>query len=508
MTPRLLLLKIITLLHLESRIEGDTNRSVDLTNSLLETVKIPEADIGLVESERDIIGALYNICRKLSVAAPGDEPDRSDLLQEIRLHCGTETDLYDSFKEGVILDLSQDGLKKRTSFLRKELKEYQYREVTKKRIYDVANTLRFKENSVEDMDQYLRQFSTDLESSLTKSNKKDEAIIGTIDFSDKSTVENVAKNVQEEDNGVGRLKFHLQDLNDMLNGGQRRGEFLCSSALPHNNKTGFSLDCFAGVAMFNTPYLFNPAKKPLLLRISFEDDVELNFNHLFKHLWEQEYGEVATTKDKTPEQIAEYVMNKLTATGFEIIMLKVDPSMWTIFDLFAYVRDLEAEGFEVVMCMLDYMRKMPTTGCVQGIAGADIRDMARRCRNFFNARKIAFFTPHQISTQAKEIQRAVPKDFVKILPGGGYYDGCKSLDAEIDIELFQHIEKHNGFSYLTLQRGKHRGAPIISEDSKYLVYQFHDIGGIPPDIDKERTGLKKVGGKPKHEQDSDFGWLN
>lgn len=506
MNPRLLLLKIITLLHLESQIVGETARSTDLVTSLLEGVKIPEADVGLIDSEREIIGSLYNICRKIAAAPMGEDPDRADLLQEVRLHCGTEIDLYESFKEGVIVELSQEGLKKRVNYIRKELKEYLNREETKKRIYEVANTLRFKESTIDDMTLYLRTFSTDIESSLTKSSKKDAAIIGELNSEDMSTVVAVATNVQDEDNGLGKLKFHLQDLNDMLNGGQRRGEFLCTSALPHNDKTGFSLDCFAGVAMFNEPYLFNKDKKPLLLRISFEDDVELNFNHLYRHLWEQEFGEVAVMKGKSPEEISQYVMDKLTATGFHIRMIKVDPSLWTIFDLFAYVRELESEGYEVVMCMLDYMRKMPTTGCVQGIAGADVRDMARRCRNFFNARKTAFFTPHQVSTQGKEMNRAIPKDFVKVLPGGGYYDGCKSLDAEIDIELFQHIEKQNGYSYLTLQRGKHRGAPVLSEDKKYLVYQFFDIGGIPPDIGKERTGLKKVGGKPAGDSES-YDWM-
>lgn len=507
MTPRLLLLKIITLLHLESLIEGETARSTDLTTSLLEGIKIPEADVGLIDSEREIIGSLYNICRKLSVAPVGEEIDKSDLLQEVRLHCGTEIDLFESFKEGIILELSQDGLKKRVNVIRKELKGFHYFEHTKKKIFDVAHTLRFKENSVPDMDHYLRTFSTDLESSLTKSSKKDEAILGEINMDDIESVAQVANVVQEEDSGIGKLKLHLQELNQMYNGGFRRGEFIMSSALPHQDKTGFSLDIFAGVAMYNEPYLFNKAKKPLLLRISFEDDVEMNFDHLYRHLWEWEFGTVATVKDKDPKEIAQYVMDKLTATGFHVRLIKVDPSLWTIFDLFAYVRELESEGYEVVLCMLDYMRKMPTTGCVQGIAGADIRDMARRCRNFFNARKTTFFTPHQVSTQAKEIQRNVPKDFVKILPDGGYYDGCKSLNAEPDIELFQHIEKHNGFSYLTLQRGKHRGAPIIPEDQKYVVYQFHDIGGIPPDIGKESTGLRKVGGKPRSQEKEDFDWV-
>lgn len=507
MTPRLLLLKIITLLHLESQIEGESARSSDLATSLLATVRIPEADVGLIDSEREIIGSLYNICRKLSNAAPGDDMDKSDLLQEVRLHCGTEIDLFESFKEGIILELSQDGLKKRVGHIRKELKSYLHYEGTKKRIMDAAHTLRFKENSIEDMDAYLREFSTDIESSLSKSSKQDEAILGTIDMQDKETVVKAACAVSDEQSGAGKLKTHLQDLNDMINDGMRRGEFVCTSALPHNDKTGFSLDIFAGVAVNNDPYLFDPKKKPLLLRISFEDDVEMNFNHLYKHFWEQEHGEVAVMVGKSEDEIAQYVMDKMCARGWHVRMYKVDPSLWSIFDLFAFVRDLESQGYEIVLCMLDYMRKMPTTGCVQGIAGADVRDMARRCRNFFNARKTTFFTPHQISTQAKEIQRSVPKDFVKMLPGGGYYDGCKSLDAEIDLEIFQHIEKHNGHSYLTLQRGKHRNAPILPEEKKYLVYQFYDIGGIPPDIGKERSGLRKVGGKRASEIETDFDWL-
>lgn len=496
MTPRLLLLKIITLLHLETQIEGENARSADLTTALLATVKIPEADVGLIDSDRDIIGSLYNICRKLATASESDIPDKSDILQEVRLNCGSEVELYESFKEGIVLESSQEGIKKRVSVIRRFLKDHLHYDATKKKILDMAYDLRFKETQIEDMDAHLRAFSTALENDLGKATVGDEAIVGEMNMDDLQSVVKVVANVQDEDSGKGRLKCHLQDLNDLLNGGQRRGEFICSSALPGNNKTGFSLDYFAGVAMNNDPFLFDEKKKPMLLRISFEDDIELNFRHLYTHLWEREHRQVAVTKGKDPEEMAQYVMDKLTSRGWHVRLIKVDPAMWSIFDLFAYVRSLEAEGYEIALCMLDYMRKMATTGCVQGIAGADIKDMARRCRNFFNVRKTAFFTPHQISTQAKEKQRDIPRDFVKILPQGGYYEGCKGLDAEIDFELFQHIEKQNGFSYLTLHRGKHRGAPPMAEDKKYLVYQFSDIGGIDSDIGKERSGLRKVGGVP------------
>lgn len=385
MTPRLLLLKIITLLHLESQINGENAKSTDLTSDLLTTIKIPEADAGLIDSEREIIGSLYNICRKIANCIKGEEPTKSDLLQEVRLLCSTEIDIYDSFKEGIIVDLPDEQLKKRVGNIRKELKSYLNYEGVKKRIYEAAHTLRFKENTIEDMSTFIRELSTDLESSVTKTSKKDAAILGTIDMADIKTVEKAANIVTDEQSGVGKLKFHLQDFNNMLNGGIRRGEFMISSALPHNNKTGFSLDLFAGVAVYNEPYLFDPTKKPLLLRISLEDDVEMNFNHLYKHFWEQEHGLVATMTDKSPEEVAKYVQDKLTMNGWHVQLYKVDPSLWTLFDLFSFVRDLESDGYEIAFCQVDYLRKMPTTGCVQGVAGADVRDMMRRFRNFFNA---------------------------------------------------------------------------------------------------------------------------
>jgi len=506
MNQRLLLIKTITLLYLESQLSGTENKSIDLVDNLLKEIKIPDSDIGLISSEADIIGALFKLCMSLKDSDKDTVVDKADLLQRVRLISSTDDDIFDALKEGLEINTDEKLLLIRIKKIRNELKDWLYLENNKKKIFEVANTLRFKENSIEDINGYLREFISNLESSVGNSTKRDKAIISEIDLSDKASVVKMATHVKEEQSGDGKLRFHLQDLNEMLNGGIRRGEFMCTSALPHHNKTGFSLDMFAGIAMFNKPFLYHENKKPLLLRISFEDDVELNFNHLYKHIYEWENNEPATMKDKDPEEISQYVIDRLTVNGFEVKLIKVDPSLWTIFDLFNYVRNLESEGYELVLCMLDYMRKMPTTGCIQGVAGFDVRDMARRCRNYFNSRRCAFISPHQVSTQAKEIQRNIPKDFVKMLPGGGYYDGCKSLDAEIDIELFQHIEKHNGFSYLTLHRGKHRGAPIISEEKKYLVYKFHDIGGIPPDIGKERSGLKKVGGRPGSESDQDFNW--
>ena len=76
------------------------------------------------------------------------------------------------------------------------------------------------------------------------------------------------------------------------------------------------------------------------------------------------------------------------------------------------------------------------------------------------------------------------EDFVKVVANKGYYDGCRRLGQEPDLEIFIHIVKVNGKSYLTMQRGKHRNT-VTPEKDQYVVLPFEDIGTIPWDIDRE-----------------------
>lgn len=87
-------------------------------------------------------------------------------------------------------------------------------------------------------------------------------------------------------------------------------------------------------------------------------------------------------------------------------------------------------------------------------------------------------------------------DFVKELPGKGYYDGCRTIDNEVDLEIFSHIEKSNGKAYLTLQRGKHRINGVTPAEYLYCVLPFQPDGGILDDINGPDTTRSKVGGGP------------
>jgi KaiC/GvpD/RAD55 family RecA-like ATPase len=53
--------------------------------------------------------------------------------------------------------------------------------------------------------------------------------------------------------GAGVYKTGWSDLNDMLQGGFRPGEFVMIPALQHKYKTGFTLSLFAQIATWGMP---------------------------------------------------------------------------------------------------------------------------------------------------------------------------------------------------------------------------------------------------------------
>jgi hypothetical protein len=204
-------------------------------------------------------------------------------------------------------------------------------------------------------------------------------------------------------------------------------------------------------------------------------------------------------------KIAAYVQERMRVNGYEIKMLRVNPSEWTYKDLCNKILELEADGYEIHMCMVDYLPMMPTTGCLQGPTGTDVQDLYRRVRNFCAPRKIAFVTPHQLSTDAKQMIRDGKSDFVKELVGKGYYRGCKQIDQEVDLEIFIHIEKSNNESFLTIQRGKHRIIGQTDHRDLFCVLPFSKFG-ILFDVNGADTTRKKVGGGPVGSNDETPFW--
>ncbi len=387
-------------------------------------------------------------------------------------------------------------LKRTCLNLKRTLNNYFREENIQDIITKAFSKLKFKKNEIPDMKLFVADICAQLEPYQLDAVSKDPAIVDEIDLSNTNQVESMFQRVQEQNTGATILRTGWQGLNRMLDGGFRRGEEIVLGALQHNYKTGMSLSCFKHIALYNAPQMIDPTRKPLLVRISFEDSALDNFQFLYQSLMENETGQACITDGVTPEEMTRYVQEKLGVNGYHIKILRVDPSQWTYKDITNLVLQYESEGYEIHVLMLDYLAMVPTTGCIQTTIGSDIRDMFRRMRNFTAPRGITLFTPHQLSSDAKRLIREGRGDFVKEINGKGYYDGCQRLDQEVDVEIYQHIEIVNGKSYLTMQRGKHRKTKQTPIKDRYCVLPFEDIGGIRDDINGPDTSRKKPGGGP------------
>jgi hypothetical protein len=498
--------KAISLLYLESKLTDASENSAELISKVLDSVKLPEATPG-INLDQQVLEKLSSTLSYLC-SLPANEPvDKNELLQRVKVNCGDDVNLYESMAMGLNTELDEVTLKSTISSLKRTVQSM-YNE---NRFGDTFGKLyaeyKFKRNGIKSVPEFSKKVISSLEPFATDAGKEDPAIVGTLDLKDPSSLKVVLKEAVNNSSSVGILKTGWQCVNRALQGGFRRGEEWVLPARKHSYKTGFSLSLFKQIAIYNEPVLTVPTKKPLLLRITFEDTLSGNLEFLYKNLWFNEYGELPSIVGIELDVMIEYIMKKMQVTGYCVKMMRVKASEWTYRNIFNTIMNLEAQGYEVHLLMIDYLPLMPTTGCAEGPTGTALQDLYGRVREFCNIKGITVITPHQLSSDAILLKREGSQDFVKQVCGGSYYKGCKSLDQEVDGELYLEIEKANGRSYLTGMRGKHRGVDKIPDSDIYFVLPFPEKGPIPDDYGKREIALTKIGGRPIGSDQEDEFWV-
>lgn len=499
MNEKLILVKSIVLLFRESLLApaDRTEGSDEIIRKALEQIKKSEVSIGITR-EVNIISSLKAEVVEMLSNPPNHSYIKEDLIQRLKLLSGEDEAIYEALYDGISTELDEFKLKQSILNDRRSLNAFNRAEELSKVVSTTYGEFLHNRDKIKDVGKWVDELRSKLEPFQLRLDEKDPAISDEFDIECEEDVAAVARAMSEEINGEMGFVFGWQDINDMFNGMIRRGECLVLSAMQHNYKTGTSLSMFIHAAIFNKPKMIDPTKKPLLLRISFEDSVTLNLQFMYKYLYECETGNVIDEIDVAkidPLVIAKFVKAKMLVNGFHVKMLKVDPMSWTLSDLFNKVIEYESAGYEVQMCMVDYLMKMPTTGCVGNNGSELYRNMLERAKHFFQKRRCTFVTPWQISPDAKQLINAGVTDFVKRLPDGGFNSGSKQIDQVLDAEIFFHKEKYKGESFLTFQAGKLRRIVKPSDDKLYRVYKFIPGGCIPWDLGKPNTARLKLGGE-------------
>lgn len=383
MDNNLTLIRCITLLLRESQMEVNYNNSTGLVKEVVATIALPEQRAGVTDHEKDTIIGLKSIAATMAACAEDQKYVIADLLQKMRMYESADGSLYDTLKEGIEGDLSQDDLATICLSIRRDLGNY-LRDLKAKGIIQKANQMvKYNPEKIEDLNVFILKMINELEPYSTVVKERDPAIVSSVSVNDLVGAASMFDEAKELNDERGILKTGWQGLNRMTGGGFRRGYECVIGALQHNYKTGFTMQLFNQIARHNKPYMVDEKRKPVLLRISFEDPLSLNLPFIYRNLWEIKYNEPAPFDNVTGETMAKFIEEELSVTGYECIFMHVNPSMWTYRDVQNKIIELESQGYEIHMLMLDYLAMLPTTGCLEGgPIGSAMRDMFRRMRNF------------------------------------------------------------------------------------------------------------------------------
>ena len=489
----LLLVKSVTLLYRESQLTEKTENSSDLVRNVISEVGKESSSVLL--KPKQILNSLRDMALDMCNNPIDHDYSVREMLQRIKLITDGDDNLYNSLADEINTEIPENQLKRSIVNLRKSLNNH-FKEKTVSDIFSKASyEMKFQREKIKDINTYITEIIGQLEPLQISTTAKDSAVMDDIDIGDDNALNQVFNNVKSSGKGGRVYKTGWKRLDKMLQGGFRPGLSM-NAALQHKYKTGLNLSLFAQIPRFNRPYTTDPNKKPLILRISFEDEITNNLQFLYQYLKHCETREYIDIGDISAQDMTRYVKEKLQVNGFHVKMMRVDPTQWTYKSICNKIVELEAEGYVIEVLFLDYLAMVPTTGCItSGPMGTDIRDLYRRIRNFCaSSRQMVVFTPHQLSTEAKRMIRAgVPEDqFVKEINEKGMFAGSGQLDQECDLIFYTHICKSNGVTYLTFQRDKHRLPTIIADENKYFVLRFPKGMPIPEDRDEEESGFSKV----------------
>jgi hypothetical protein len=493
---KILLVESILLLFRESQLPEATDRSTELVKEVEGSILIPEAAMETSVGRETLI-SLRAVLSYMLEQPSTYKFNRESLLQRLRVAVGNETYLYDVIRDGMeeLDDPEQISSACRTlrTNLRTHISKSKVREIVKEASQAVlfneknVNWRDFVPTLVEKLEPYTRSIVANDES-----NKLDE-----LDLADADSVSNTIAEGQKEASAEGIMKTGWQGVNDMtgLHQGFRRGDTILLSALQHNFKSGFLMNVPKQVALYNKPHMLDPTKKPLIIYISLENNISDNILQFYRTMYGVETGENIDIRLVDKNKAAAYIKEKLSVNGYHFKMLRFNGSEFNYRSFYDLLDKYRAEGYEIHMVSLDYLMLMSLDGCSGSNEAFMKKDLLRRLRNYCNPKKITLLTAAQLSTDAKNMTRQGVENFVKEIANKGYYDGCRGLDQEPDLEIVIHIEKPgDGFAYLTMMRGKHRGElGVTPEKNKFVVYRFEPYG-LPEDINGKNLCRRTVGG--------------
>lgn len=497
MDAKLLLVQSISLLYWETKKpELNTNSKV-VIEQLLGTIKLPENILDTDNGRSNLVNL------KLTTEALLDSAEGMDyyaLKQRLRLDISDDDALYTAAMEGI----SEEGdvMGRCLSYLtsiKRYFEELKFLETMKEMM---SNSV-YSQRAVNPK-KLAREFIQNLERFVVNDNdegtgRSNPLVVKGGGFDDVELLTQHISDSITQINQDGLMRTGYKAVNRMLHlGGLIRGDLYVVGARRGNNKTGLTLDITIDIPRYNKPFLFDPSKKPLILHITMENSYDQNLRYIAERAYYEKHGRLVSLLDTDPQVMAEMVKEYIGVNGFHFEAIWIPGGTATVFDIQQIILEYEAQGYEIHLLTIDYLALVDKAGLESTTAGSEIRDAFRRIRNFCNPKKITVLTPHQISSEATNLVRGGELNFVTKVAGMDYWDGCRRLTQEVDVEIIINVERikrdNVNRAYMAMCIGKNRAVKNMPESHKSCAMEFNEWGLIPDVLkdDSEETFIKDI----------------
>jgi len=383
-----ILIKSITLLYRE-KLVGELmhvipDMSVELVKNVIKTLSTSNKSNQLTGGDSTIVDDLKYLT--MDFVNNPDNYDQLSLLQSLEIILKDKPNLIKMIDKSINTEIQLISLKRSVITLRNNLLNYHKEQNIKSLVSQAGYKLSVGNLGDDSMSDFVNKLVANLEALSTASKTRDPAIVDELDVGDEGSMSEILERVKETVNNGDGFKSGWVELNNMVGGKFRKGEFTMISALQHKYKSGFVQSLFMQLAMHNVPKLKDKTKKPLIIYLSLEDDVEIFTSFMYKYLYNNENNKLPRMDTVTGREIANYIKVRLGRNGYHVKLLRVNPNDWDYRRLTNKMLEYEADGYELHAVFIDYLAKLNTTGMsVKGGYGVDIRELYDKTRNFFAA---------------------------------------------------------------------------------------------------------------------------
>lgn len=313
---------------------------------------------------------------------------------------------------------------------------------------------------------------------LRDSKQSDKAALNDFIVGDSSFDDAVRRTVELRQRPSNKIKTGVRLLNTMLNGGYEGGRVYTYFAVSGGGKSVLLVNSalWATDPLFNSNYVTkDPTKEPAVIYWTGENDVYETIERLIS----QKLNCTIEVRDLTGDELVDLFNEAFKDASCRFVFKYRKSRSFTVEDIEATIEELDASGYEVVMVVLDYIKRVKSIDFIKDRhieLGNIVDDLSSRIAKAYN---IPVVTANQMNRSAYSILEEELKknnlDGIKKLNESNSGESINIIENS-DVVIFYNpldlteIEKAFG----SFRRAKMRGRLPTAARQTNLFYQPFD----------------------------------